>query len=332
MISFIVIGRNEGWKLSLCFEGIQKTIAYNKIKDFEIIYVDSKSTDESLDKAKSLRDITVYSIIGEYNAAIARNIGARESKGEILFFIDGDVELIPDFLGHAISDDHKELRYDCVTGYLDNMYYDVSWEFIGRVQGGYKGALPSMETKQPVNGGIFLIKRGCWDLVNGMKTKYKKNQDLDLVLRLSKKRINFIRIPYLMGLHHTVDYRNENRMWEILFSGHLLFPAVTARDHLFTFAKLKHTLREKYTAVLLLMATVSLLFSFTAFKIFFSFYLLIVLIRVLMNTLITTTSSISKFQYYFMRMAYQLMADGIFIYGFFFFSPREKKMFYKKVN
>lgn len=26
MTSFIVIGRNEGWKLSLCFKGIQQTI------------------------------------------------------------------------------------------------------------------------------------------------------------------------------------------------------------------------------------------------------------------------------------------------------------------
>jgi glycosyltransferase involved in cell wall biosynthesis len=332
MISFIVIGRNEGWKLSLCLESIYKTIEFNKINDFEIIYVDSKSTDDSIDRAKKFTNISIYEITGEYNAAIARNIGANESKGNILFFIDGDVELQPDFIGNVISADQKRLKHDCLAGYIDHMYYDATWKFIDRVPEGYKGTIPDKEFKVSVNGGIFLITKEAWNLVNGMRTKYKRNQDLDLVLRLSKKGISFIRTPYLMGLHHTVDYRNENRMLKILLSGYLKYPGMTARIHLLNFSKLKHTLRQKYVAILLLISLFSLFISFTAFKISISVYLIMILTKVLMNTLNAATRMKSKIAYYFMRLGYQLIADLIFLYGFFTFYPREKELIYNKIQ
>ena len=98
MISFIVIGRNEGWKLTKCFESIYDTINYNKLINYEIIYVDSASTDDSIDRAKNFNEVKIYIITGKFNAAIARNIGAKEAKGDVFFFIDGDMEILPDFL------------------------------------------------------------------------------------------------------------------------------------------------------------------------------------------------------------------------------------------
>lgn len=331
MISFIVIGRNEGWKLSLCLDSIYKTIEFNKIPDFEVIYVDSRSTDDSIERAKAFKDIVIYAITGEFNAAIARNIGAKESKGNILFFIDGDVQLMPDFLGHVISEDHTTLKYDCAAGYIDHIFYDASWNFIGRVSTGSNGISAIQETRQSVNGGIFLIRKENWIKVGGMKTKFKKNQDLDLVLRLSRKKVVFIRVPFLMGLHHTIDYRNENRMWKILFSDYLLYPAVTARDHFFNAAKAKHTLRQKYTALLLLLSLISLVLGFTAFLIMIAFYLLLVLTKTWMNTLKAATRLNSRLMYYFMRIGYQMMSDGLFLFGFFTFFPGEKELKYKKI-
>ncbi|MDD2636668.1 MAG: glycosyltransferase, partial [Bacteroidales bacterium] len=122
MISFIIIGRNEGWKFTKCLQSVFETIEYNKLKDAEVIYVDSKSTDDSLKRAKAYKQVKVFLITGECNAAIARNIGAKESKGGILYFIDGDMEIEKDFLSHAII--NNQLRYDCFTGHLDDYLYD----------------------------------------------------------------------------------------------------------------------------------------------------------------------------------------------------------------
>jgi glycosyltransferase involved in cell wall biosynthesis len=80
MISFIIIGRNEGWKLTKCLQSVFETIAYNKLKNAEVIYVDSKSTDDSIERAKAFDKVKVLLITGECNAAIASNIGAKEAN------------------------------------------------------------------------------------------------------------------------------------------------------------------------------------------------------------------------------------------------------------
>jgi glycosyltransferase involved in cell wall biosynthesis len=121
MISFIIIGKNEGWRLKKCLHSIAYIIEQDKIVDYEIIYVDSKSTDNSVELAKQ-HGAKVYLVIGECNAAIARNIGAKEAIGDILFFIDGDMELLSGFLPKVIE--NGKLVYPFVSGlFIDVIHY-----------------------------------------------------------------------------------------------------------------------------------------------------------------------------------------------------------------
>ena len=83
MISYIIIGHNEGWKLDLCISSIFRTINENPSIGAEIIYVDSNSGDNSIEIAKKYSEVRIFRIKGDYNAPIARNTGASASKGEI---------------------------------------------------------------------------------------------------------------------------------------------------------------------------------------------------------------------------------------------------------
>ena len=96
--AFIVIGRNEGIKIKKCLESIFTTIEKNSLESTEVIYVDSDSKDESIHLALSFNDVKVIKISGEINAAVARNEGAKQANADVLFFIDGDMEINPDFL------------------------------------------------------------------------------------------------------------------------------------------------------------------------------------------------------------------------------------------
>ena len=78
-ISFIVIGRNEGWKLDKCLQSIVDTIEFNQYKNYEIIYVDSNSTDDSIERAKKYDKIKIFKLTCDANPAIARNVGAKEA-------------------------------------------------------------------------------------------------------------------------------------------------------------------------------------------------------------------------------------------------------------
>ena len=115
MISFIIIGKNEGWKITKCIESIFNTIALNNISNHEIIYVDSESIDDSIERVQFFDSVKIFQIRGDVNAAIARNIGAKEAKGDVLFFIDGDMEIIPGFL-ESVYINGKILSRDFISG------------------------------------------------------------------------------------------------------------------------------------------------------------------------------------------------------------------------
>jgi GT2 family glycosyltransferase len=65
--------------------------------DFEFVMVDDGSTDRSRAIAQNF-PVRIVSTPGRVGPAVARNQGAREATGDIIFFIDSDVMLRPDTL------------------------------------------------------------------------------------------------------------------------------------------------------------------------------------------------------------------------------------------
>jgi len=251
-ISFIVIGRNEGWKLSLCFKSIYKTIDYNKLGDYEIIYVDSKSTDDSVSRAQAFNEVKIIELKDNKNSAIARNVGAKRSNGSVLFFIDGDMEIVPSFLP-LVYTDSTGLIYDFVSGNFENHFYNTRGELINK-NNHYR---LSEDEFQITTGGLFLITKNIWNSINGMNTKYVKCQDLDLGIRLSKKGIKLLRKAEILARHHTIAYTNSDRMWKTLFSNNNFYRIVLLRDHYKYLPYVKLFLRENYTGVLFFLSLVA---------------------------------------------------------------------------
>lgn len=250
MISIIVIGKNEGLRLTKCLESIYEIIEFYSHLNFEVIYVDSKSDDDSILRAMKFSNIQIFKITGKENAAFARNIGAKEAKGEILFFVDGDMELNKDFLSHAVKDD--QLIHDCLTGHIDDYLYDKEDNFLSKKSRTYKSFIPKEEIVIKSNGGIFLVKKEKWNAVSGMRTKYRRSQDIDFTIRLAEIGTDTIRIPSLIAKHHTISYLNEGRMWKLIKDGNLLYPALIFRDHIKNISVLKKTLRSQYSSFLLI--------------------------------------------------------------------------------
>ena len=329
MISFIIIGRNEGWKLTKCLQSVKDTIEYNKLYDAELLYVDSKSVDDSLNRAKHFEGVKIFSITGACNAAIARNIGARESKGDILFFIDGDMEIQKDFLLYAIK--NNKLKYDCVSGHVDDYIYDVNDNFSKTKPRTYSNQIPSLEQVLESNGGIFLIKKEIWDKVGGMKTKYKINEDNEFSYSLSKIGVKVVRLPHLICKHHTVEYANNKRMWTFFSNRKYPYSAMFIRNYLFSIFALKRLVRIHNTELLFILTCLSLLLGDTIFKLFIFIYILALLLRSYKFTANTVVRS-NKILYFFERILYQFIRDVVFWFSFLFIYPKEIEIEYTKLS
>ena len=89
MISVIVIGKNEGERLVACLKSIRTALS---ALAHEVVYVDSCSTDQSLQTAKALGARCFLLAERKTTAGLGRFVGAKEARGEYLLFLDGDMQ------------------------------------------------------------------------------------------------------------------------------------------------------------------------------------------------------------------------------------------------
>lgn len=314
MISFIIIGMNEAKTIKKTIDSIYTYVDFNKIGDYEIIYVDSKSTDDSINIVKNFNEVKVFEITGEINAAIGRNIGAKEAKGDVFVFLDADMEIEKTF--HNVIFKNGELIYPFVSGQLKNIFYNSKNEVVDE-----NFLFPSLteDSYAATTGGYFIIEKKLWDSVHGMKTKYRRSQDLDLGLRLAKRGTLLLRKKELFVKHHTIHYQNKARMWKMLFDGSFLYgTSVLYRDHIFNKHIFKIIIRKDYSFIVLLAI---LLLSFLFSKAIL-FYPLILAMRVTLQAKVKQNANFIK-NYIFL-----MIKDIMLLFGFMAFFPKSQELEY----
>ncbi len=307
MISFIIIGKNEGWRLEKCLQSIVSIVKQDKIANHEVIYVDSRSTDDSIELAKQY-GAKAFLITGECNAAIARNVGAKEAIGDILFFIDGDMELFPGFLSKVLTQDGR-LEYPFLSGIFNDIVHDLDWNYLhtSRRHKLQEGDADSVET---TTGGLFLIEHSLWDKVGGMDTRFKRSQDYDLGLRLSQMGCPLHRKAILLANHYMRQYTIRND-----YVGIVKYTALLLRKHWNNVDYLKIFIKQQYTMLSLLLSIVLTIFS----PCFLFLYLITIFYK-------------NSKQNNLLRWWNPIVRDCTLLWALLFFVPNEYGLNYRKVE
>lgn len=323
MISFIVIGKNEGERILQCIQSIEAVVKEDGICDYEIIYVDSKSTDGSVEKLQEKTNLSIFIITGYCNAAIARNIGANEAKGDILYFIDGDMKLLPGAIKIFLTSENKLIHPFC-TGLFDNYIHDSEWRFIRKSPGNYNSSTMNKDTYQPITGGLFIIEKKLWNKIGGMDTRFNRSQDIDFGLNISKKGILLMKKGVIIVEHFMIYYLDESRFKSFAKNNTTYYRGLLFRRNILNRFYYKYALRNDYSSFgLLLFIILSL--SITPF--FILIYFLLITIRVI-NLKRKKKNSISFFTLIFSN----LNRDISFFLSLLFFYPSYRKEVYKKIN
>ncbi len=101
-ISVIIPTYNEAKYIGLCLISLH----HQSLAPKQIIVVDDGSTDDTLKILQNLkRKISNLKLLeqGHQGAGAARNLGAKHAAGEILVFVDADMEFDQDFLKNLVA-------------------------------------------------------------------------------------------------------------------------------------------------------------------------------------------------------------------------------------
>lgn len=204
-LSVVVIGLNEAENLERCFTSVQRAVqqAYHLVSEWSLIYVDSGSTDQSLQIAKRFTE-NIFVLTADPSAAAARTVGLCEANGEVVLFLDGDMELHSEWLKEALpyfqSDSGNE-GYVGVIGVRTDIYVDpVSKNVVGHRENVY-GVKDSR--RAPHFGGALLALRQKIQEVGGYRPDLKTREESDLYARMVSRGMSVLEIPVPFVNHYT---------------------------------------------------------------------------------------------------------------------------------
>ena len=194
-VDVVLIGRNEG-------ERLRRALAGARGQARRIVYVDSGSTDGSVEAARAAgAEVVRLDMSIPFTAARARNAGfeALDSSGpkpELVQFVDGDCALVEGFVDAARARIEADSRLALVTGWRSEIDRDAS----------VYNQLCDFEWRRPAGpilacGGDMLVRAPAFRQVGGFDPTVIAAEDDEFCTRLRKAGWALERIPAEMTRH-----------------------------------------------------------------------------------------------------------------------------------
>ena len=201
-ISVVIIGLNVERFLQKCILSVLNA-NYPKEK-LELIYVDSGSTDKSLEIAKCFTNLRIIELdVLNPSAAMGRNAGYRAAVHQIVHFVDADSYLHPDWLKEAITflkDDVAAVAGELKERYPDrNLYHRIS-NLEWNLRNGKNGWTTS-EIEAKIFGGNVMILKDVLQATGGYDESIPAGEDPELSYRVRKAGLKILRLNLPMASH-----------------------------------------------------------------------------------------------------------------------------------
>ncbi|NEP61950.1 MAG: glycosyltransferase [Symploca sp. SIO2G7] len=213
-VGLVAIGRNEGERLRRCLLSVTGKVAH-------IVYVDSGSTDGSVEMARSLGvDVVQLDLSIPFTAARARNEGfahllQRYPEIELVQFVDGDCEVVEGWIDNAQKELESQPEVAVVCGRrrerfpeqtVYNKLCDIEWD------------TPVGEAK--ACGGDSMMRTEAFQQVEGFNSTLIAGEEPELCVRLREKGWKIFRLDAEMTLHDAQMTRVSQWWKRFLRGGH----------------------------------------------------------------------------------------------------------------
>jgi GT2 family glycosyltransferase len=213
-LGVVIIGRNEGDRL-------RRALASVAGRGLWVVYVDSHSTDGSVDLARDMNAAVVeLDPAKPFTAAQARNAGFEHllqiTPGiRWVQFVDGDCELIDGWLEQARTLLQERPEVAAVCGRLRERFPERS----------VYNRLADLEWESPAGeiqacGGIAMIRVSAFQAVEGFDPTIIAAEDDELCLRMRRRGWKILRIDAEMALHDMAMTRFQQWWKRSVRTGH----------------------------------------------------------------------------------------------------------------
>jgi len=206
-VGVVIIGRNEGDRLIRCLKSL--TTQSN-----QLVYVDSASTDDSVNMARSMgAEVVSLDMTIPFTAARARNEGFERMRKlypqtNYAQFVDGDCEVTAGWLESAVNflAIHQNIAVACgrrrernPERTVYNMLCDIEWD------------TPVGEAK--ACGGDALMRVSAFENVEGFRPSLIAGEEPELCVRLRAAGWKIWRLGEDMTLHDA-DITRFGQWWK----------------------------------------------------------------------------------------------------------------------
>lgn len=208
-VGAVAIGRNEGERLRRCLASLSGTVS-------KIVYVDSDSSDDSVDIARSFdAEVVQLDLSLPFTAARARNTGfeallALDPDIEYVHFVDGDCEVCAGWMGQATETIRTAPDLAIVWGrrferYPERTIYnwltDLEWRW----------SWPFGEVR--LCGGDALIRVRALQEIEGFDPSLIAGEEPEMCFRLRQAGWKIFRLDAEMTLHDA-DMTRFSQWWK----------------------------------------------------------------------------------------------------------------------
>lgn len=205
-VGLVAIGRNEGERLRCALQAIAP-------HSLPTVYVDSGSTDGSVDLARSMgSEVVELDMSTPFTAARARNRGfdrlsRTTDKLDFVQFIDGDCELDDSWLEASLAHMAQHPRCAAVGGRCREKFPNAS----------IYNRLVDSEWNTPIGesmacGGNALIRAEAFQQVNGFDEAFAAGEEPEMCFRMRDKGWSIWRIDAEM-VRHDADITHWRQWW-----------------------------------------------------------------------------------------------------------------------
>lgn len=209
MISVIVIGKNEGARLDTCLTQAKLAL---RMLSHELIYVDSRSTDESVAIAKAHGARCFLLEDARTTAGLGRFVGTQAAHGEYLLFLDGDMQLQPGFVERAMMKMAAD-GYDGACGIRED-HYMKNGEIVSTNANYF---CCDRERIVPEFGGAIFLKAEALQKCGGWSPDTIACEEAELHARLTANGCKIVELPVPMIIHCDA-VRDDRGLLGVFFS------------------------------------------------------------------------------------------------------------------